>query len=77
MLSIGKCFLTQILVKPAQKVIFSRYKQAQIHSSINLNKIQIEIMPYQKHLRIILDEQVNFKQHIDSAISKINKISVI
>ena len=31
-----------------------------------------------KNLRILLDKKLNFKQHIDSAISKVNKgISVI
>ena len=35
-------------------------------------------MPYQKHLGLILDQKLNFKQHIDCAISKINKsIAVI
>ena len=35
-------------------------------------------MPYQKHLGILLDEKLNFKQHVDSAILKMNKgISVI
>ena len=33
---------------------------------------------YQKHLGILLDEKLNFKHHIDSAVSKVNKgISVI
>ena len=33
---------------------------------------------YQKHLGVLLDEKLNFKQHVDSAISKVNKvISVI
>ena len=64
--------------KPAQEVIFSRKKQVQIHSTINLNKLEVERAPYQKHLGIILDEKLNFKQRIDSAISKINKgIAVI
>ena len=35
-------------------------------------------MSYQKHLGILLDEEHNFKQYIDSAIAKVNKgISVI
>ena len=64
--------------KPAQEVIFSRKKQLQINPTINLNNVEVERAPYQKHLRIILDEKLNFKQHIDSAISKINKgIAVI
>ena len=64
--------------KPAQEVIFSRKKQVQIHPTINLNNVEVERAPYQKHLGIILDEKLNFKQHIDNAISKINKgIAVI
>ena len=35
-------------------------------------------MPYQKYLCTSLDEKLNFKQHVDSAILKLNKgISVI
>ena len=64
--------------KPAQEVISSRKKQVQIHPTINLNNAEVERAPYQKHLGIILDEKLNFKQHIDSTISKINKgIAVI
>ena len=64
--------------KPAQKVLFSRKKKVQIHSTISLNNIQVERASYQKQLGILLDEKLNFKQHIDSAILKINKgISVI
>ena len=64
--------------KPAQELIFSRKKQSQSHPTISLNNIPIERASYQKHLGIILDEKLNFKQHIDNAILKINKgISVI
>ena len=64
--------------KPAQEVLFSRKKKAQSHPIISLNNIQVEKSSNQKHLGLILDEKFNFKQHIDSAISKINKgIAVI
>ena len=59
--------------KPAQEVIFSRKKQFQSHPTISLNNFQVERASYQKHLGIILDEKLNFKQHVDNAISKINK----
>ena len=49
--------------KPAQKVIFSRKKQFQSHPTISLNNIQIEKASYQKHLGIILDENLNFEQY--------------
>ena len=58
--------------KLAQEVLFSRKKKVQIHPAISLNNIQVERASYQKHLAILLDEKCNFKQHIDSAILKIN-----
>ena len=64
--------------KPAQEVLLSRKKQVQIHPTITLNNIQVERGPYHKHLGLILDEILNFKQNIVSANSKVNKgISII
>ena len=64
--------------KLAHEVIFSKKKQSQSHPTISLNNIPVERASYQKHLGIILDEKLNFKQHVDNAILKINKgISVI
>ena len=64
--------------KPVQELLFSRKNQIQNHPTISLNNIQVERTNFQKHLGLILDEKLNFKQHVDSAISKVNKgISVI
>ena len=64
--------------KPAQEVVFSRKKKEQSHPGISLNNIQVERTSYHKHLGLILDEKLNFKQHVDSALLKMNKgISVI
>ena len=54
-------------------MIFPREKQVQTHPTISLNNIQVQRAPYRKHLGIILDEKLNFKQYIDRAISKISK----
>ena len=62
----GNCLRTN-------EVLFSREKHVQIHPTISLNNIQVEGAPYQKHLGLILDEKLNFKEHIDSAIFKVNK----
>ena len=71
-----KMFFNPDPSKPDQEVIFSRKKQFQSHLTINLNNIQVERASY--HLGIIIDEKLNFKQHVDDVISKINKaISVI
>ena len=59
-------------------MLFSRKKKTQVHPTVSLNDVQVERVSYQKHLGILLDEKLNFKQHIDSATSKVNKgISVI
>ena len=59
--------------RPAQEVIFSKKTVTQIHPIISLNNIQVERVPYQKHLGILLDEKLNFMQHVDNAILKMNK----
>ena len=59
--------------KLAQEVLFSKKKKkrkkkkVQIHPILSLNNIQVERAFYQNHLGILL-----MKQHIDSAILKIN-----
>ena len=64
--------------KPAQEVFFSRKKKTQNHVTLSLNNIRVERVSSQKHLGLILDEKLNFKQHNESAIAKINKgIAVI
>ena len=43
-----------------------------------MNNIQVEKAPHQKHLGIILDNKLDFKEHGDTAVSKVNKgISMI
>ena len=59
--------------KPAQEVVFSRNKKLKSHPIISLNNIHVEKASYVKHLGILPDEKLNFKQHIDSVILKINK----
>ena len=59
--------------KPAQDVVFSRKKKLQSHLTISLNNIQVERASYQNHFGILLDEKLNFKQHTDSVILKVNK----
>ena len=64
--------------KPAQEVLFSRKRQVQTHPVLIIRNIQVERVPYQKYLGIILDNKLDFKQHIDNTVSKVNKgISMI
>ena len=59
--------------KPAQEVLFSRKKKTLNYPTLSLDNIQVESASSQKHLGLILDEKLNFKQHTESAIEKINK----
>ena len=59
-------------------MLFSRKKKTQIHPTTSFNNIQVERASHHKDVGILLNEKLNFKQHIDTTISKINKgISVI
>ena len=65
-------------IKPAQEVSLSRKRQVQTHLVLIMNNSQVERVPYQKHFSIIIDNKLDFKQHIDNTISKVNKgISMI
>ena len=54
-------------------MLFSRKKKTQIHPTISFNNIQVERASHHKHLGILLDEKLTFKQHINTLILKINK----
>ena len=53
--------------------LFSRKKKTQSHPNISHNNIQVERVSHQKHLDIIFDEKLNFKEYIDSTILKVNR----
>ena len=57
----------------SNKPLFSRKKKTQNHPNISLDNIQVERVSHQKHLGLILDEKLNFKEHIDSIILKVNR----
>ena len=63
--------------KPAQEVLFSRKKKTLYHPTLSLNNIQVERASSQKHLGLILDEELHFKQYIESDIVKINKVVAV
>ena len=58
--------------KPAQEVLFSRKKKTLNHPTLSLNNIQVEKASSQKHIGLILDEKLNFKRQIESAIVNVN-----
>ena len=64
--------------KPAQEVLFSRKNSNITHPIIHFNNVQVQRANQQRHLGIILDENLNFKSHIDKVLTNASKgIAVI
>ena len=59
--------------KQAQEVIFSRRIQKTCYSSIYFNNKSVKQVPSQKLLGLILDNKLNFQEHLQSILNKINK----
>ena len=59
--------------KHAQEAIFSRKIQKMCHPSICFNNKSVKQVPPQKHLGMILDNKLNFQEHLKNILSKVNK----
>ena len=59
--------------KQAQEVIFSCKIQKTCHPSIYCNNKSVKQVPSQKHLGLILDNKLNFQEHLKNILNKVNK----
>ena len=59
--------------KQAQEVIFSRKLNKPIHPSLNFNNTVVIQSGTHKHLGMILDTKLDFKEHLKDKLSKISK----
>ena len=59
--------------KQAQEVIFSRKTQKTCHPSIYFNNKSVKQVPSQKNLGLILDNKLNFQEHLQNILNKVNK----
>ena len=59
--------------KRAQEVIFSHKIQKTCHPSIYFNNKPVKQVPSQKHLGMILDNKLNFQEHLKNILHKVNK----
>ena len=59
--------------KQAQKVIFSRKRHNLNHDSVFFNNNFVEQVPSQKHFGMHLDTKLNFQEHLDNIMSKVDK----
>ena len=59
--------------KQAQEVIFSRKLQKTNHNQVYFNHNSVKQVPSQKHFGIYLDTKLNFQEHLNNVLSKVNK----
>ena len=55
--------------KQAQEVHFSNRTNKNSFLSITFNNSKVETISFQKHLGLILDERLNFNEHLESKIN--------
>ena len=60
--------------KQAQEVIFSKKAERKYSLPLSCNKTEVRTCQSQKHLGFILDKQIHFTEHINSKISKRDKL---
>ena len=59
--------------KQAHEVIFSRKRNTTNHPSLIFNDINVKKVNSQKHLGLILDEKLSFKDHMNTIIDKTSR----
>ena len=60
--------------KQAIEVCFSNKRDKENYQPLQFNSTDVQIADSQKHLGLILDSKLNFNEHIESKITKCNKI---
>ena len=63
--------------KHAQEVYFSRKMQKDDSQNLTINVCNVGSSSLQKHLRLFLNEKLNFDEHIQVGITKFNKFDGI
>ena len=61
------------LTKQAQEVIFSRKLNKPVHPYLTFNNSQVSQSECQEHLGLILDNKLNFNEHLKGVLDKISK----
>ena len=57
----------------AQEVIFLKKVQKKNHNQVYFNRYSVKQVPLQKHFEMYLDAKLNFQEHLNNALSKVNK----
>ena len=61
--------------KQAQEVIFSRKTKKEYHRPLTFNNYNVSETNSQKHLGVVLDNRLSFKDHLKMILNRVNKTS--
>ena len=59
--------------KEAQEVIFSRKVKVTTHPQLDFNNNPVHETATQKHLGMFLDFKLNFQEHFENMLNKVNR----
>ena len=59
--------------KQAQEIIFSRKKNASLHSIVYFNNKPVNSTKIHRHLGMALDSRFRYEDHVKFVLSKVNK----
>ena len=68
-----KMIFNSDLTQQAQEVIFSRKLGKSVHPNLTFNNPHVRQTESQKHLGFILDNKLNFNEHLKTVLDKISK----
>ena len=60
--------------KPTHEVVFSRKRSETHHPLLMINNVPVKRVPFHKHLGLILDSKLDFNEHINTVLSKVNEM---
>ena len=69
-----KMIFNSDLTKQAQEVIFSRKLNKPVYPNLTFDNSQVSQTESQKHLGLIVDNKLNFNEHLKGVFDKISKI---
>ena len=60
--------------KQAVEILFSKTREKENYPPLTFNDDKVQTTISQKHLGLVLDSKLDFKEHISNTINKCNKI---
>ena len=72
-MALRKTIFNHDLSKQAQEIIFSRKLNKSVHPKLTFSNSRVSQTESQKYLGLILDNKLNFSEHLKGVLDKISK----